>query len=66
MSDEPCNPNPEDSEEDVDVNPVLSVYVPDMDEDTMTVRFYDASTDSVIDTVYDVDSGSPFLLLGLI
>lgn len=54
--DKPTDPIPTDSEENVDNSPVLSVYVTDPDMDRMTVEFYDASDDSVIDPLYNVES----------
>lgn len=38
--DRPTLPKPEDGAKDVDINPTLSVYVYDIDDDTLTVEFY--------------------------
>jgi len=54
----PINPDPEDGSEDVDINPILSVYVEDPDDDVLSVSFYNESDDSIIGTVDDVESGS--------
>ncbi|MEF8874694.1 MAG: S8 family serine peptidase, partial [Candidatus Thermoplasmatota archaeon] len=53
------NPEPGDGAEGVSIEPELSVYVEHREENkTMDVSFYDASNDSLIDTVEDVSSGS--------
>ena len=54
----PTNPNPEDGSEDADINPIISVYVEDPDNDLLSVSFYNESDDSIIGTVDDVESGS--------
>jgi hypothetical protein len=54
---EPFKPSPVDGEIGVNVNPVLSVDVSDPDDDPMTITFYDASDDSVIGVVENVQSG---------
>ena len=56
--DAPFNPTPENNEENVSLNPTLSVTVTDPDEDPMLVSFYNASDDTLIDYVEDVPSGS--------
>ncbi len=48
--DEPTNPSPEDEAVGVRTNPTLSVDVSDPNADSLTVTFYDASDDTVIDT----------------
>jgi len=47
---EPTNPSPNDAATDIDYNPTLSVDVYDDDGDDLTITFYNASDDSVIDT----------------
>jgi hypothetical protein len=54
---QPTDPSPEDGATDVGLNPTLSVEVNDPDFDSLTVRFYDASDDSLIGLDYDVISG---------
>ena len=49
--DEPENPAPSDGAVNVEDNPTLSVDVFDEDGDDLTVTFYNASDDSIIDTV---------------
>jgi len=46
----PSDPDPDDGETDVILNPTLSVYVSDPDGDTMEVSFYNAADDSLIGT----------------
>ncbi|UCF13723.1 MAG: PKD domain-containing protein [Thermoplasmatales archaeon] len=53
----PTNPLPSDGATGVGLNPTLSVEVNDPDADSMTVRFYDASDDSLIGMDDDVISG---------
>ena len=53
----PINPDPADGAIDVSLNPTLSVYVYDADDDTMDVTFYD-EFGVIIDTDYGVTSGS--------
>ena len=55
--DPPTNPNPIPGEENVELNPILSVDVTDPDGDPMDVTFYDVSDGSVIGTDYGVPSG---------
>ncbi len=52
------NPSPADGATDVTTSPDLSVEVSDPNGDTLTVRFYDASNDNIIDVVYSVPNGS--------
>lgn len=54
----PIYPEPENYENNVETSPVLSVYVTDPDLDSMTVTFHDASDDSVIDVIYNAESGT--------
>ncbi len=54
----PTNPIPINDATGVDLNATLSVIVSDPDDDSMTVRFYDASEDSLIGTDFNVPSGS--------
>jgi photosystem II stability/assembly factor-like uncharacterized protein len=54
----PTNPIPIDDATGVDLNPTLSVEVNDPDADSLTVRFYDASDDSLIGTDFSVPSGN--------
>jgi len=53
----PTNPNPSDDSVNVEVNPALSVNVSDVDDDLLSVTFFDASDDSLIDSVENVQSG---------
>jgi len=46
----PTNPTPNDAAIDIQDDPTLSVDVSDEDGDVLTVSFYDASDDSLIDT----------------
>ncbi len=55
--DEPSGPVPEDGASGVDVNCVLSVDVRDSDDDSLSVSFFDAGDDSLIDVVNGVESG---------
>jgi photosystem II stability/assembly factor-like uncharacterized protein len=54
---EPINPIPSDDATGVGINPTLSVEVNDPDADSLTVRFYDASDNSLIGTDFSVPSG---------
>ena len=56
--DAPANPSPSDGATNIGTAPTLSVDVFDADGDTMTVRFYDASDDSLIGTASGVSSGT--------
>jgi hypothetical protein len=51
------DPDPQDGEPSVELDPVLSARVTDSDGDVMDVTFYDASTGQVIDTDFNVGSG---------
>ncbi|MCD6448621.1 MAG: right-handed parallel beta-helix repeat-containing protein, partial [Thermoplasmata archaeon] len=51
------NPHPVNGSVDIAINPTLAVDVDDVDGDTLTVTFYDASDDSVIGTVENVSPG---------
>jgi len=53
----PVDPNPENLEENVSINPILSVYIEDPDGDTLSVSFYN-ETDVLLGTVDDVASGT--------
>jgi photosystem II stability/assembly factor-like uncharacterized protein len=55
--DQPFNPIPTDGETNLNLDPTLSVKVTDPNSDTMTVRFYDASDNSLIGTDANVVSG---------
>jgi len=55
--DKPINPQPENNSKNVSLNPTLSVYVKDLDNDMMEVTFYNASDESIIGTDYNVISG---------
>jgi len=56
--DEPTNINPSDGVSGVSVDPtVLSVGVSDVDDDPLSVSFFDESDDSLIDSVENVESG---------
>jgi photosystem II stability/assembly factor-like uncharacterized protein len=54
---QPINPMPSEGAIEVELNPTLSVSVTDPNLDTLIVRFYDASDDSLIGTDYGVISG---------
>ena len=56
--DMPHNPSPADAATGVSMPVTLSVAVSDIDNDVMTVTFFDASDDSPIGTDADVPSGS--------
>ena len=47
----PVNPKPENNSEDIVLNPQLSVFVTDPDEDSLTVYFYNASDEALIASV---------------
>ena len=55
--DKPINPQPENNSENISLNPSLSVFVNDTDNDDMDVYFYDASDDSLIGLDKSVPSG---------
>jgi photosystem II stability/assembly factor-like uncharacterized protein len=55
--DQPFDPIPTDGAANINLDPTLSVKVTDPNSDTMTVRFYDASDDSLIGTDYNLESG---------
>jgi len=55
--DPPYNPSPSDEATSMSNSPVLKVNVSDQDGDPMTVRFYDASDDSLIGVNTSVESG---------
>ena len=55
--DKPFNPSPEDEADNVNLNPILRVFVTDSDGDNMDVFFYNASDDSLIGEVEDVSDG---------
>jgi len=55
---QPTDPDPLDGTINVPVNPVLSVFVYDADEDTMNVSFYDASTQQLIGVDVNVASST--------
>jgi len=52
----PTDPSPEDNIDNINLNPSLSVYVQDPDDDSMDVTFKDASDDSTIGTDTNVNS----------
>ncbi|RLF39531.1 MAG: hypothetical protein DRN21_03455, partial [Thermoplasmata archaeon] len=54
----PSNPHPSDGETGVDVEVMLQAVVTDIDGDSLTVFFHDASDDSLIGTATDVASGA--------
>jgi len=54
----PSNPNPENNATDVELNPTLSVYVSDPDNDTMNVSFYNAANNSLIGNVTNAESNT--------
>jgi len=56
--DKPTNPKPINNTEDICLNPELSVFVTDPDDDTLTVSFYNASNDQLIGTVNNVENAS--------
>jgi uncharacterized delta-60 repeat protein len=49
--DKPSEPQPENNSADIDTNPYLSVYVYDEDLDELTVQFFNATDNSLIDTI---------------
>ncbi len=56
--DKPTDPDPVDNQEDVGLNPTLSVLVTDPDNDLMTVAFYNSSDNTLIGMDYNVASGT--------
>ncbi len=54
----PTNPTPSNNSENISLNPMLSVQVTDLDDDTMNVSFYNASNDNLIGTTYNVPNAS--------
>ncbi|MGM0509591.1 MAG: CARDB domain-containing protein [Thermoplasmatota archaeon] len=54
----PFNPSPENGATDVNTNPTLTVNVSDPDGDSMNVRFYNASDNSLIDSNSGVTNGT--------
>jgi len=54
----PINPKPENNSENISINPKLRVFVTDPDSDLLTVSFYNASNDELIDTVNNVESNT--------
>jgi len=57
-SNAPFNPSPANGATGIELNPVLSVDVVDLDGDLMDVHFYNASDDSLIGSEFGVSSGS--------
>lgn len=55
---QPSDPDPPNGAINVSVNPLLSVFVYDADQDTMTISFYDASTQQVIGVDVNVPSSA--------
>jgi len=54
----PSNPNPENNATDIELNPTLSVYVSDPDNDTMNVSFYNADNNSLIGNATNAESNT--------
>jgi hypothetical protein len=54
----PINPSPSNNSENICLNPVLSVYVVDLDDDNMNISFYNASSDNLIGTIYNAPNAS--------
>ncbi len=59
----PNTPSPYDGQTDVSINPTLSVNVVDPDGDTLDVKFFNASDDSLIGIDYNVPSGGTAYML---
>ena len=57
------NPSPADNAKKVNLNPTLSVDVSDVDEERLTIQFYDADTDQLLGT--DVCNGNCTASIGL-
>ena len=55
---EPIDPLPGNNSTNIRINPTMSVFVTDPDNDTMNVSFYNASDDSRIGVVFNVSNGS--------
>jgi len=55
---EPIDPLPENNSENISINPTISVFVSDPDNDTMDVYFYNASDDILIDVAENVSNSS--------
>jgi len=53
---QPSDPNPENGSTGIPTNPVLSVYVSDPESNTLDVSFFDATTQDLIGTAYNVPS----------
>ena len=62
---QPSDPLPEDGAINVTVNPMLSVFVFDTDQDSMTVSFYEASTQQLIGIENNVASSTRASVLWL-
>lgn len=54
----PSDPIPTNDSVNVSINPVLSVYVTDLDNDTMNVTFFNASDDIPIATAFNISNGT--------
>jgi len=54
----PTDPIPENNSVNVSINPALSVFVTDPDNDSMNVTFYNATDDVVIDIASNVTNGT--------
>lgn len=54
----PNNPHPEDGDNYVNLNPSISVFVSDPDDDPMNVFFYNAADDNLIGTATGISNGS--------
>jgi len=54
----PTNPKPDNNSEENSLNPQLSVFVTDPDDDQLTVSFYNASNDQLIVTASNVQNAT--------
>ncbi len=56
--DKPVDPVPENNSENIRLNPQLSVYVTDPDDDSLSVSFYNAENNELIDKIDNVENAT--------
>jgi hypothetical protein len=56
--DKPINPIPENNSENISINPTLSVLVTDPDGDDMDLYFYNATNDTLLRSIVDVENNT--------
>ena len=54
----PINPTPENNSKNMLLHPELNIYVEDPDKDSLRVEFYNASDNSIINTLYNIESST--------